>query len=104
MRLITEGPHIKYGNVILIRSDLNVKCVSVWEKDNVELISIGMPGVVVHSVYKLPYDECVLQALGHGNLPHIVIGDFNSHSPHRDTTQTTMEKRLNSWQIRASSQ
>ena len=54
-----------------------MKSVSVSEKDNVELISFEMPGVVVHSVYKSPNEKCVL--LGHGNLPHIVIGDFNSH-------------------------
>ena len=80
MTLIAERPHIKYGIAILIRSDLKVKGVSVWEQDNVELISIEMPGVVVHSVYKPPNEKFVLPALGHGNLPHIVIGDFNSHS------------------------
>ena len=45
-----------------------------------ELISIEMPGVVAHSVYKRPNDKFLLPALGHGNLPHIVIGEFNSHS------------------------
>ena len=80
MTLIAERPHIKYGCTILIRSDLKVKGVSVWEQDNVELISIEMPGVVIHSVYKPPNEKFVLPALGHGNLPHIVIGDFNSHS------------------------
>ena len=39
-----------------------------------------MSGVVVHSVYKPPNDSFELPALGHTNLPHIVIGDFNSHS------------------------
>ena len=62
----------------LIRSDLEVKDGSVWEQDNVELISIEMLGVVVHFVYKPTNDKFVL--LGHGNLPHIVIRDFNSHS------------------------
>ena len=80
MPLIAEQPHITYGSAILIRNDLKVKGVSVWEKDNVELISIGMPGVVVDSVYIPPNEKFVLPALGHGNLPHIVIGDFNSHS------------------------
>ena len=80
MTLIAERLHIKYGSAILIRSDLKVKGVSVWEQDNVELISIEMPGLVVHSVYKPPDEKFVLPALGHGNLPHIVIGDFNSHS------------------------
>ena len=80
MTLIAERPHIKYGSAILIRSDLIVKGVSVWEQDNVELLSIEMPGVVVHSVYKSPNEKFVLRALGHRNLPHIVIGYFNSHS------------------------
>ena len=54
MTLIAERSHIKYGSAILIRSDLKVKGVSVSEQDNVELISIELPGVVVHSVYKPP--------------------------------------------------
>ena len=56
-----------------------MKCVSVWEQGNVELISIEMPGEVVHSMYIPPNEKFVLPALEHGNLPHIVIGDFNSH-------------------------
>ena len=79
MTLIAERPHIKYGSAILIRSDLKVKGVSAWEKDNVELISIEMPGVVVHSVYKPPNEKLVIPALRYRNLPHIVIGYFNSH-------------------------
>ena len=78
MTLVAERPHIKYDCAILIRSGMKVKGVSVWEQDNVELISIEMHGVVVHSVYKPPNEKFVLPALGYGNLPHIVIGDFNS--------------------------
>ena len=63
MTLIVERPHIKYGSAILIRSDLKVRGVSVWEQDNVELISNEMPGVVVHSVYKPPNEKFVLPAL-----------------------------------------
>ena len=55
---------------------------------------IVMPGVVVHSVYKPPNDPFELPALGHRNLPHIVIGDFNSHRLRGATqTQITKEKR-----------
>ena len=64
MTFVAERPHIKYGNIILIRSDLKVKGVSVWEQDNIELISIEMPGVVVHSMYKPPNEKLVLPALG----------------------------------------
>ena len=42
MTLIAERPHIKYGSAILIRSDLKVKGVSVWEQENVEQISNEM--------------------------------------------------------------
>ena len=31
-------------------------------------------------MYKPPNEKFVLPALGHGDLPHIVIGDVNSHS------------------------
>ena len=57
-----------------------MKDVSVLEQDNVELISIYMPGVIVHSVYKLPNEKFVLPALGCGNRAHIVIEYFNNHS------------------------
>ena len=56
-----------------------------------ELITIVMPGVVVHSVYKPPNDPFELPALGHRNLPHIVIGDFNSHSTTWGYTNTDNE-------------
>ena len=63
MTLIAERPHIKYGRAILIRSDLKVTGVSVWEQDYVEMISIEMPGVVEHSVYKPPNEKFALPAL-----------------------------------------
>ena len=52
---------------------------------------IVMHGVVVHSVYKLPNDPFELPALGHRNLPHIVIGDFNNHSTTLGNTSTYNE-------------
>ena len=76
--LIAERSHIKYGIAIFMISDLNVNGVSVWEQDNIEQISIDMPGVVVHCMYKAPNEKCVLPAIGYGNRPHIVIGDFYS--------------------------
>ena len=42
------------------RSDLKVKNISVWEQDNVELISIEIHVVVAHCVYKPPNDTIVL--------------------------------------------
>ena len=95
--LIAERPHIKYGSATLIRTELKVKGVSVWEQDNVELISIEMSGEVVHSVYKPPNEKCVLPALGYGNLPHIVIGDFNSHSTAWGYTNTDNGEAVEQW-------
>ena len=46
-----------------------------------------MPGVVVYSVYKPLNEKFVLPALGYGNLPHIVIGDF--HRQHHMGIHTT---------------
>ena len=46
----------------------------------VEIITILMSGEVVHYVYQQPNDQFELPALGHRYLPHIVIGDFNSHN------------------------
>ena len=72
--------HNKYGSVILIRNDPKVKKIYERVQGTVEIITIVMSGVVVHSVYKPPNDLFEFPALGHRNLPHIVIGYFNSHS------------------------
>ena len=42
-----------------------MKDISVLEQDNVDLISIEMPGVV-NSVYKPPNEKFVRPALGYG--------------------------------------
>ena len=76
MSLIAERPHNKYGSAILIRHDIKVENVYERVQGTVELITIGMFGVVMHSVYKLPNDQFALPALDHRDLPHIVI---NSH-------------------------
>ena len=74
-----------------IRNGLKVKKIYERVQGTVELIMIVMPGVVVHSVYKPPNDPFELPALGHRNLPHIVIGDFNSHSTTLGYTNTDNE-------------
>ena len=91
MSLVVERQHSKYGSAILIRNDLKVKKIYEIVQGTVELITIVMPGVVVHSVYKPPNDQFELPALGHRNLPHIVIGDFNSHSTTWGYTNTDNE-------------
>ena len=105
MSLVAERPHNKYGSAILIRDDLKVENVYERVQGTVELIMIVMSGVSVRSVYKLPNNQFALPALGHRDLPHIVIGDFNSHSTSWgcDTTEMTEEERLNSGQVHATS-
>ena len=77
MTLIAARPPRKHGSALYVRGDLKVKSVTIRDERNVEFITVELPGVVVHSVYKPP--TFLLPALGHRNLPHFVIGDFNSH-------------------------
>ena len=92
MLLVVERPHNKYGSAILIQNDLKVNKIYERVQGTVEIITIVMPGVVVHSVYKPPNDPFVLPALGHRNLPYIVIDDFNSHSTTWGYTSTYNEE------------
>ena len=80
MALVAERPHNKQGSYVFIRDDLKVNNISVCEEENVELITVELPGVVLHSMYKPPPEPFRLPALGQRNKPHIVIEDFNSHS------------------------
>ena len=80
MALVAERPHNKHGNSVFVRDGLKVNSISVCEEDNVEFITVELPGVVVHSVYKPPAEQFLLPPLGNINLLHIVIGDFNSHN------------------------
>ena len=77
--LVAERPH-KHSSSVFIRDGLKVNNISVCEEGNVELVTVELPGVVVHSMYKPPPEPFRLPALGQRNKPHIVIGDFNSHS------------------------
>ena len=80
MPLVAVHPHNKYGSAILIRDGMKVDNVYERVQGTVELITIVMPRVVVYSVYTSPNDQFALPALGHRDLPHILIGDFYSHS------------------------
>ena len=62
---------------VFVRDRLKVNSISVCEEDNVEFITVEISGVVVHPVYKPPAE---LLTLGSRNMPHIVIGDLNSHN------------------------
>ena len=80
MALVAERPHNKHGRAVFVRDGLKVHSISVCEEGNVEFITLELPGVVVHSVYKPPDEQFLLPPLGNRNIPHIVIGDFNSHN------------------------
>ena len=80
MALVAESPHNKYGSAVFIKKDPKVNSISVCKQGTVELITVEMSGVAVHYVYKPPTEPFILLALGHSNLPHIVIGYFNRHN------------------------
>ena len=79
MTLVVERPHNKHGSSIFVRDGLRVNSISVCEEENVEFITVELPGVV-HSLYKPPPEPFLLPPLGQRIKPHIVIGNFNSHS------------------------
>ena len=80
MTLVAERPHTKHGSPVFVRDGLKVNSIFVCEEENVKLITVELPGVVVHSLYKLPHEPFLLPPLGQKLMPHIVIGDFNIHS------------------------
>ena len=80
MTLVAERPHNKHGSSVFVRDGLKVNIISVCEEENVEFITVELPVVVVHSLYKPPPEPFLLPPLERRIKPHIVIGDFNSHS------------------------
>ena len=62
--LVAELPHKKCGSAILIRGDLKVENIYERVHGTVEIITIVMPVVVVHSVYKSSNNQFELPALG----------------------------------------
>ena len=94
MALVAERPHNKHGSSVFIRDGLKVNNISVCEEGNVELITVELSGVIVHSMYKPPPVPFRLHALGQRNKPHIVIGDFNSHSTLSDSGDTPQQTAL----------
>ena len=54
MTLVAERPHNKHGSSVFVRDGLKVNSISVCEEENVEFITVELPGVVVHSLYKPP--------------------------------------------------
>ena len=50
-------------------------------------------------MYKPPTEPFVQPALGHISLPHIVIGDFNSHTTWRYTTTDDDGNVVEQWEV-----
>ena len=48
MLLVIECPHNKYGSAILIQNDMKVNKIYERVQGTVEIITLVMPGVVVH--------------------------------------------------------
>ena len=76
---LSLSEHNKHGISVFIKDGLKVNNIPVCEEENGELITVELPGVVVHSMYKPRLELFRLPALGQRNKPHIVIGDFSSH-------------------------
>ena len=72
--------------------------IYVCEEDNVGFIKVELPGVVVHSVYTPPAEQFLLPPHGSRTMPHIVIGDFNSHNTLWGYTSTDNDgKAVDMW-------
>ena len=101
MMLVAERPHNKHGSSVFVIDGLKVNSISVCGEENVELITVELPGVVVHSMYKPPPEPFLLPPLGQRIKPHIVIGDISTATvPSGDTPQRiATEKRSNNGQI-----
>ena len=80
MMLVVKRPHNKHGSSVFVRDGLKLNSISVCEEENVEFITVELPGVIVHSLYKPPPEPFLLPPLGQRIKPHIVIGDLNSHN------------------------
>ena len=80
MSLVAEGPHNKYGSAVFIRDNQKVKRISICEEDDVELITIELCNAIIQSVYNPHNKPFLLPPLKQGNMPHVIIGNFNSYN------------------------
>ena len=60
MALVAERTHNKHRSSVFIRDGLKVNNMSVCQKENVEHITVELPGVVVYSMYKPPPEPGML--------------------------------------------
>ena len=80
MTLVAERSHNKHGSSVFVRDGLKVNSISACEENNVEFITVELPGEVVRSVYKPPAEQFLLPPLRNKNMTHITIDDFNCHN------------------------
>ena len=64
MALIAERPHNTHGSSVFIRDGQKVNNISVCKEGNIELITVELSGIIVHSLYKRPPKHFRLPALG----------------------------------------
>ena len=94
MSLVAERPHNRHGGSVFVRDGLKVNSISVCEEDNFELITVELPGVVVHSVYKPPAEQFLLPPIGSRNISYCNWRLQQPQTHSGDTPQQTMtEKR-----------
>ena len=84
---------------LFLLDGLKINSIYVCEEDNIELITVELPGVVLHSVYKPPAEQFQLPPLGSRNMPHIVISDFNSYNTLCGYTSTDDDGEANNLSI-----
>ena len=81
MTLLAERPHNKHSSAVFVRDGLNVNSISVCEEENVEFITVELPGGVVHSFYKPPPEPFLIPPLGQRIKSHTVLGVLQSQYP-----------------------
>ena len=84
---VVERPHNKHVSSVFIRHCQKENTIFVCEEENVELITVELPGVVVHSMLKQPPEPYRLPALGQRNKPHIVIDGHSGDTPEQTATE-----------------
>ena len=52
--LVARSLHNKYGTSVFINKNLKVNRISVFKYGTLKVITVGMPGVELHYVYKPP--------------------------------------------------
>ena len=57
-----------HGSSDFVKDGLKVNIIPVCEEDNVEFITVELPGVVVHSVYKPPTEQFLVPPLECRNM------------------------------------